>query len=99
MRRGHRATARQTTSLYALEESGRLRKTQSLSFAAPRPEIESCDTAREPFEIENPAPLPEYQTAIAGHFAMLREWQKLTHDFPPEKRRRAGYVDRVTGVL
>lgn len=30
---------------------------------------------------------------------MLKEWMATTGDFPPRKRQREGYVDRVTGVL
>lgn len=86
-------------ALYARKASGELTRVQRLLFESPRPEIEFYDIERDPFEIENLAPLPEYQRAIAEHFALLQEWQKATHDFPPERRRRAGYVDRVTGVL
>jgi arylsulfatase A-like enzyme len=86
-------------ALYARNASGALTKAQRLLFESPRPEIEFYDIERDPFEIDNLAPLPEYQAAIAGHFALLQEWRRATHDFPPERRRRAGYVDRVTGVL
>ena len=49
--------------------------------------------------IVNLAARPEYQQEIATHYAMLKEWMTATLDFPPERRRRAGYVDRVTGVV
>ncbi|MGH8168310.1 MAG: hypothetical protein ACREQ1_13790, partial [Woeseiaceae bacterium] len=68
-------------------------------FDAPRPEIEFYDTDNDPWELENLAARPEHREPIAEHFALLQEWRKATGDFPPERRRRAGYVDRVTGVL
>lgn len=86
-------------ALYERKQANRLTGAQSLLFQSPRPEIEFYDIDRDPFEIDNLAPRPEYQPAIAEHFALLQEWRKATHDFPPERRRRAGYVDRVTGVL
>jgi N-sulfoglucosamine sulfohydrolase len=86
-------------ALYARKQSGQLTKTQSLLFEVPRPEIEFYDCERDPFEVDNLAARPEYQASIAKHFSLLEEWRKATHDFPPERRRRAGYVDRVTGVL
>jgi arylsulfatase A-like enzyme len=85
--------------LYALKESSRLAADQRPLFHAPRPEIEFYDTERDPFELDNLAASPEYQARIAEHFALLQDWRKATGDFPPERRRRAGYADRVTGVL
>jgi arylsulfatase A-like enzyme len=86
-------------ALYERKQRGQLTREQSLLFAVPRPEIEFYDTDEDPWELENLAPRPEYQEAIAEHFAILQQWRSATADFPPEKRRRAGYVDRVTGVL
>jgi len=71
---------------------------QSLLFEAPRPEIEFYDTEHDRWELDNLTARPEYQQAIAEHFSILQEWRTTTGDFPPEKRQRAGYVDRVTGV-
>jgi arylsulfatase A-like enzyme len=85
--------------LYALKESGRLAESQRSLFDAPRPEIEFYDTEWDPFELDNLAARPEHQARIAEHFALLQEWRRSTGDFPPERRRRAGYADRVTGVL
>jgi N-sulfoglucosamine sulfohydrolase len=86
-------------ALFARKETGQLTKAQRLLFEAPRAEIEFYDVAQNPFEIENLAALPEYAAAIKEHFAMLQDWRRTTGDFPPERRRRAGYVDRVTGAL
>jgi N-sulfoglucosamine sulfohydrolase len=85
--------------LYALKESGRLAETQRPLFDVPRPEIEFYDTELDPFELDNLAIRPQHQSRIAAHFALLQEWRKATGDFAPERRRRAGYADRVTGVL
>jgi N-sulfoglucosamine sulfohydrolase len=85
--------------LYALKESRRLAESQRQLFDVPRPEIEFYDTERDPFELENLAARPEHQARIAEHFALLEDWRKATGDFSPERRRRAGYADRVTGVL
>lgn len=86
-------------ALYERKETGRLDEAQSLLFRAPRPEIEFYDIEQDPWELDNLAAQPEYQESIAEHFSMLQEWRDATGDFPPERRRRAGYVDRVTGVL
>jgi N-sulfoglucosamine sulfohydrolase len=86
-------------ALYARKLSGRLTKAQGLLFEAPRPEIEFYDTEQDPWQLENLAARPDYQPLIAEHYAMLEEWKDSTDDFPPHKRRRAGYADRVTGVL
>jgi arylsulfatase A-like enzyme len=86
-------------ALYERKQNGRLTRQQSLLFETPRPEIEFYDTERDQWELENLAPRPEYQEAIAEHFSILQQWRTATGDFPPEKRQRAGYVDRVTGVL
>jgi N-sulfoglucosamine sulfohydrolase len=85
--------------LFALKESGRLTNAQRALFEVPRPEIEFYDTERDPFEVENLAARPEFQARIAEHYALLQDWRRTTGDFPPERRRRAGYADRVTGVL
>lgn len=86
-------------ALYERKRSARLTDAQSLLFRAPRPEIEFYDTEHDRWELDNLAARPEYQQAIAEHFSILQEWRTATGDFPPEKRQRAGYVDRVTGVL
>jgi hypothetical protein len=78
---------------------GRLTATQRLLFDVPRPEIEFYDTRKDMWELENLAAVPQYQEEIAAHFSMLKAWMAATGDFPPERRRRAGYVDRITGVL
>jgi arylsulfatase A-like enzyme len=85
--------------LYALKESGRLVEPQRPLFGVPRPEIEFYDTEQDPFELHNLAADPAHQSRISEHFALLQAWRKATGDFPPERRRRAGYADRVTGVL
>lgn len=86
-------------ALYERKSTGNLTEAQRLLFAAPRPEIEFYDTEQDPYEIDNLAARPEYAETIAAHYALLRNWQNETGDFPPWKRRRDGYVDRVTGVL
>ncbi|MEX2495773.1 MAG: sulfatase [Woeseia sp.] len=86
-------------SLYERKRSGRLTEAQSPLFKTPRPEIEFYDTDEDPWELNNLASQPAYHEAIAAHFSMLQEWRAATGDFPPHKRRRAGYVDRITGVL
>ena len=86
-------------ALYERKKTGRLTGTQRLLFESPRPEIEFYDTQQDKWQIENLAARPEYQQEIAAHYSMLKEWMTATGDFPPERRRRAGYVDRVTGVL
>ena len=86
-------------SLYELGQAGRLTETQRQLFRAPRPEIEFYDTVADPFETENLASRPEFRDSIAAHFERLQEWRGSTGDFPPQKRRRADYGDRVTGVL
>jgi arylsulfatase A-like enzyme len=85
--------------LYALKQSGRLAESQRPLFGVPRPEIEFYDTETDPFELDNLAARPDHQARIAEHFALLQDWRKATGDFPPERRRRPGYADRVTGVL
>ena len=85
--------------LYERKLEGNLSPAQQLLFRAPRPEIEFYDTERDPFEIDNLAGRPEYREVIAEHYALLADWRAATGDFPPRRRRRAGYVDRVTGVL
>lgn len=75
----------------------RLEQTQSLLFEMPRPEIEFYD--EDPWQIDNLAPIPEFQPLIVEHFTMLQAWRASTGDFPPWQRRRADYADRVTGVL
>ena len=77
----------------------RLTPAQQLLFQVPRPEIEFYDTERDPFEVDNLAGLPEYRDAIAEHYSLLADWRSATGDFPAHRRRRDGYVDRVTGVL
>ena len=86
-------------ALYGLAQAGRLTETQRLLFQAPRPEIEFYDCVADPFETENLAPRPEFQEPIAAHFSLLQAWRKTTRDFPPERRRRQDYADRITGVL
>lgn len=86
-------------ALYRRKQDGRLNSAQSLLFETPRPEIEFYDTAGDPWQIDNLAPVPEFQPLIAEHFAILQEWRAATGDFPPWERRRADYADRVTGVL
>lgn len=86
-------------ALYQRKQDGRLNKAQSLLFETPRPEIEFYDADEDPWQIDNLAPVPEFQPLIAEHFAMLQEWRASTGDFPPWQRRRADYSDRVTGVL
>jgi arylsulfatase A-like enzyme len=86
-------------TLYERSKSGRLTDAQRLLFESPRPEIEFYDTDRDEWQVENLAARPEYQQEISAHYSMLKEWMTATGDFPPERRRRAGYVDRVTGVL
>lgn len=86
-------------ALYELRKAGRLTDTQRPLFEAPRPEIEFYDTRNDTWELENLAADPRYQEEIAAHFSMLKAWMAATGDFPPERRRRAGYVDRITGVL
>lgn len=51
------------------------------------------------WQIDNLAPIPEFQPLIVEHFTMLQAWRASTGDFPPWQRRRADYADRVTGVL
>lgn len=86
-------------ALYEHKRAGRLTPAQRLLFEVPRPEIEFYDTEQDPYEIHNLASRPEYTGAIAEHYALLSDWQEATGDFPPHERRRAGYADRVTGVL
>ena len=86
-------------ALYELKQAGRLSEAQRRLFETPRPEIEFYDTIADPFEIDNLAGRPESQELIAQHFALLQEWRKATRDFPPQRRRRADYADRVTGAL
>jgi N-sulfoglucosamine sulfohydrolase len=86
-------------ALDALRRAGHLSDAQRSLFQAPRPEIEFYDTIADPFEIDNLAGQPKFQTLIAEHFAMLQEWRNATGDFSSERRRRADYADRVTGVL
>ena len=86
-------------ALYARKKNGRLTDTQRLLFKSPRAEIEFYDTEQDEWQIRNVAAQPEYQEEIAAHYSMLKEWMTRTGDFPPERRQRAGYVDRVTGVL
>jgi N-sulfoglucosamine sulfohydrolase len=86
-------------ALDALRRAGHLPDVQRSLFQAPRPEIEFYDTIADPFEIDNLAGRPEFQALIAEHFAMLHEWRSATGDFSSERRRRADYADRVTGVL
>ena len=86
-------------ALYQRKRARQLTEEQRLLFDAPRPEIEFYDTENDLWELENLAARPEHREAIAEHFALLQEWRETTGDFPPERRRRAGYVDRVTGVL
>lgn len=86
-------------ALYDRLGKGQLTEAQALLFRTPRPEIEFYDTGHDAFELENLAARPEHQQAISDHFAMLQKWRETTRDFPPERRRRAGYADRVTGVL
>lgn len=86
-------------ALDALRRAGHLSDAQRPLFQAPRPEIEFYDSIADPFEIDNLAGRPEAQGLIAAHFEMLQEWKTSTDDFPPHRRRRADYADRVTGVL
>ncbi|MGH8221595.1 MAG: sulfatase-like hydrolase/transferase, partial [Woeseiaceae bacterium] len=86
-------------ALYERKQSGRLTRAQGLLFQVPRPEIEFYDSERDRFELDNLAARPEYQASIAEHYSILAEWRQATRDFPPEQRRRAGYVDRISGVL
>lgn len=86
-------------ALYERKRAGRLTDAQKLLFEAPRPEIEFYDTVQDQFELDNLAAQAEHRQAIAEHYAILEEWRTATGDFPPEKRRRPGYVDRITGVL
>lgn len=86
-------------ALYEGKKRGRLSQTQRLLFDSPRPEIEFYDTQQDEWQVENLAARPEYQEEIAAHYALLKDWMSATGDFPPERRRRAGYMDRITGVL
>ena len=86
-------------ALYERKLAGRLTPAQQLLFQVPRPEIEFYDTEQDRYEIDNLAARPEYADAVAEHYSMLADWQEVTGDFPPRQRRRASYVDRVTGVL
>jgi arylsulfatase A-like enzyme len=86
-------------ALYELKIRGQLTDAQRLLFEAPRPEIEFYDLENDSWELRNLAAEPQYQEEIAIHYSMLREWMVATNDFPPRRRRREGYVDRVTGVL
>ena len=86
-------------ALYDGKKHNRLTETQRLLFKSPRPEIEFYDVREDEWQVDNLAARPEYQEEITAHYSMLREWMTATNDFPPERRRRAGYADRVTGVL
>lgn len=86
-------------ALYESKKQDRLTEAQRLLFDSPRPEIEFYDVRQDEWQVDNLAARPEYQEEIAAHYSMLKEWMTATNDFPPERRRRAGYVDRVTGVL
>lgn len=86
-------------ALHERKRTGRLTDVQAMLFEAPRPAIEFYDTRQDPCEVDNLAARPEFREAVAEHYAMLRDWQEATGDFPPRKRRRDDYVDRVTGVL
>jgi len=81
------------------KRDGSLTPAQQLLFETPRPAIEFYDSAHDIWETTNLAGNPDYDEAIREHFAILKKWSDETGDFPPTRRRRADYVDRVTGVL
>lgn len=86
-------------ALYAGKKNNLLTEVQAALFESPRPEIEFYDLEEDPWELQNLAEQSEYHETIARHFEMLQQWRITTGDFPAHKRRRAGYVDRITGVL
>jgi len=86
-------------ALFERKQSGNLTTEQARLFAAPRPEIEFYDCDADRWQLTNLAAEPAYRDEIRHHFVLLQDWMNSTGDFPPHRRRRDGYVDRVTGVL
>jgi len=86
-------------ALYQLKQAGKLNSAQARLFEVPRPEIEFYDIVDDPWELNNLAGEPAYREAIRAHFDLYESWREETNDFPPHRRRRHGYADRVTGTL
>ncbi|MDG2389577.1 MAG: sulfatase [Planctomycetaceae bacterium] len=79
-----------------LHAAGKLPKSQSICFEAPRREWEFYDLDSDPFEMNNMIDDPNYEKPVNKLKAALARWQKETNDVLPDERRADGF-DRVTG--
>jgi len=83
-------------SMLTLHASGKLPKSQSICFAAPRPAEELYDLAADSYEMKNLAGDPAYAKTLTELRGVLDGWSKRTDDVVPQKRRPDGF-HRVTG--
>ena len=84
-------------SLKRLYEAGKLSPAQAALFRVPRPEWELYDLRHDPDELHNVANQPQYATTLRQFQNELRQWERQTGDFPPERRQRDDNTDRRTG--
>ncbi len=66
--------------IHRLEASGQLNRAQSYWLKGPKPARELYDLEKDPFELENLAALPEYQSDIARMEGALVNWQETYGD-------------------
>jgi len=83
--------------LFALKQDEKLTASQARIFRYPRPAKELYDIRTDPFEMNNLAARPEYESVLKEMTDALHQWEVSTRDVSVDAHLKKDKTDRFTG--